>query len=657
MKFSLRYKTGLVIFASFLIISIIVGRIEFDFQAERSRAILAKDRLMLKTLMQSDEDFFANEIFEQSIRALRIRIDAIMKTAGMKHMRIYDSKGHLMVSDSGIPQDSRAPFSILDPGFRKTMFQIPEDSGGMILRYYRQIRAIGETIGFIVLDYSLEDLRTEQKKSWFLIGGIILTIFIMMMFVLNLILSYMIIKPITRLRDTMDKIRDRKIREPVIIDSNDEIADLSETFNQMSEELLDSYRSLEAHNRALKESEKKINKIKLYLSSIIDSMPSAIIGIDCHGTIRQWNREAEKMLEISSSEALGSNIKEYLSITGLEKEDLSRTLRTKQIHSVKQTFYSHSGQSKTFQTTLYPLAAPGLDDIIIRIDDITEQVMMQEAMIHSEKMESVGALAAGMAHEINNPLAGILQSAQVIVNRLSLDTEPNRQAAFTAGTDMTAINAYMEERKIIALFSNIISAGKRASGIVKDMLNFIRKESGSFVPWSMNRLLDETINLAGADYNFKKQYDFKKIKITREYQDDLPEILCEGSKIQQVFFNLLKNGAYAMNENKSPGYCPEFHLRTRAVHGMIQIEIEDNGPGMDEDIRKHVFEPFFTTKPVGKGTGLGLSIAYFIITEVHAGRMVIEPVETGGTRFVISLPVNSARGIKKRKNHSVGTED
>ena len=650
MKFSLRYKTGLAILVSFLMISIIVVRIEFNFQAERSRAILAKDRLMLKTLMQSDEDFFANEIFENSIRALRIRIDAIMKTSGMKHIGIYDRTGRLMVSDSGIPQASRSSFSMLEPEFRKTMFQIPEESGGGVLRYCREIKAIGETIGFIVLDYSLEDLKTEQKKSWFLIGGIILTIFIIMMFVLNLILSYMIIKPITKLRDTMDKIRDRKINEPVIIDSNDEIADLSETFNQMSEELLNSYKTLEAHNKALKESERKINKIKLYLSSIIDSMPSAIIGTDCQGTIRQWNREAEKMLGISSSQALNSNIQDYLSVTGLEKEDIRKILKTKQIHSVKQTFHSGPDQRKTFQTTLYPLTAPGLDDIIIRIDDITEQVMMQEAVIHSEKMESVGALAVGMAHEINNPLAGILQSAQVILNRLSLDTPPNRQAASSAGTDMAAINAYMEKRNIIMLFSNIISAGKRASGIVKDMLSFIRKESGSFVPWSMNRLLDETINLARADYNLKKKYDFKKIGIVREYQHDLPEILCEGSKIQQVFFNLFKNGAYAMHEIQSEGYKPEFRIQTALRNGMVKIEIEDNGPGMDEATRKRIFEPFFTTKPVGRGTGLGLSVSYFIITEIHKGKMSVESAHGRGARFIIQIPVNSDQGINNDKN-------
>ncbi|MCK5162983.1 MAG: HAMP domain-containing protein [Desulfobacula sp.] len=647
MKLSLRYKTSLAILISFLVISIIVGKIELNFQNQRSLATLEKNQLLLKTLMERDQESFANEIFEQSIRALQIRINAIMQITGVNHIRVYNSNGHLINSDNTASPKGEKLTSQLEPGSRKTMFSLNQKPDIESLTYTKEIRAIGETIGFVTIDYSLNDIRVEKQKSWLLIGGILFIIFIMMMLVLNLVLSHMIIKPITTLRDSMDKIRSKKINEQVIIHTEDEIGDLSRTFNQMSNELLNSYKTLEDQNRALKKSENEINKIKLYLSSIIDSMPSAIIGIDNDGNITQWNREAEKMTRINAQSALNTNIMDYSSIIGLEEKDIKKTLLKKIIHIKKKKSTIIGREAKTFQATLYPLTDSGLKGAVIRIDDITEQVLMQEAMIHSEKMKSVGGLAAGMAHEINNPLAGILQNAQVIARRLGKDLQINQKTAKECGTSMAVLNAYIKKRKIDQLLTNVKTAGNRAARIVKDMLSFIRKESGNFVSHSMNQLFDETVNLAKADYDLKKKYDFKKIKIKKEYQSDLPKVLCERTQIQQVFFNLLKNGAYAMNGIEDNHYTPIFILRTRQIRNMVQMEIEDNGPGMDEKTRKQIFEPFFTTKPVDMGTGLGLSISYFIITDIHKGKMKAEPARNKGTRFIIQLPLDTKKYHEK----------
>ncbi|NOX35508.1 MAG: HAMP domain-containing protein [Deltaproteobacteria bacterium] len=639
MKLSLRYKTSLALLISFLVISIIVGKIEFRLQNRRFQVMLEKNQLLLKTLMERDQESFANEIFEQSIRALKIRINAIIKIAGVAHVRVYDRNGELIASDSGPFKKGEKTTNNLNREKRKTMFSFSPGPFGDFLTYTRQIQAIGETIGFVTIDYSLKGIRVEKRKSWLLISGILLVIFIMMMLVLNLVLSRMIIKPITSLRDTMDKIRSLKANEQVPIHTEDEIADLSRTFNQMSNELFYSYNALEDQNRSLKEKEKKINEIKLYLSSIIDSMPSAIIGIDNNGIVTQWNREAENMTRINTKAALNTHIMSYAPMIGLTKKDITKTLVQKTIHTVKKKLQITDSPAKTLQTTLYPLTGSGLEGAVIRVDDITKQVLLQEAMIHSEKMESVGGLAAGMAHEINNPLAGILQNAQVIEQRLEKDMPANQKAAENAGTSMARINAYMKERKINAMLLNIKTAGKRAAGIVKDMLSFIRKESGHLAPHSMNRLLDETINIARADYDLKKRYDFKKILIKKEYLSDLPATACERTKIQQVFFNILKNGAYAMSQIKDAGYSPRFILKTLETGDMVRVEIEDNGPGMDEKTRKRIFEPFFTTKPVDMGTGLGLSISYFIITDIHKGKMKTEPVTNRGTRFIIELPI------------------
>ncbi|MCP4041075.1 MAG: histidine kinase, partial [Gammaproteobacteria bacterium] len=276
---------------------------------------------------------------------------------------------------------------------------------------------------------------------------------------------------------------------------------------------------------------------------------------------------------------------------------------------------------------------------VIRVDDITERVRLEEMMVQSEKMISVGGLAAGMAHEINNPLAGMMQTSAVMRNRLSGENIlANQRAAKAAGISMEAIHAYMEERGILRMASTIHESGLRMSEIVGNMLGFTRQSDAVVSSHDLTELLDKALKLAATDYDLKKKYDFKTIKIVKEYAEFIPSVPCEEVKIQQVLLNILQNGAQAMQEAKVDK--PMFTLRTyhKAEHDMVCIEIEDNGPGMDETIRKRIFEPFFTTKPIGLGTGLGLSVSYFIIKENHNGEISVESKPGRGTRFIIRLP-------------------
>ena len=291
-----------------------------------------------------------------------------------------------------------------------------------------------------------------------------------------------------------------------------------------------------------------------------------------------------------------------------------------------------------------------------QLADITEKKRMEEMMVQSEKMLSVGGLAAGMAHEINNPLAGMIQSASVMSNRLTGHDQPaNRKAAEAAGTTMAAITAFMKTRGILDMLDNIHRSGLRAAEIVANMLSFARKGDAVFSSQDLAALLDQTIDLAGSDYDLKKKYDFRQIAIVREY-GDVPPVPCEAAKIQQVILNLFRNGAEAMQDKvvavahgtcQETDYQPRFTLRL--VHEKearkVRIEVTDNGPGMDEPTRKRVFEPFFTTKPTDIGTGLGLSVSYFIVTKNHAGEMLVEATPGIGSTFIIRLPVDGGRTI------------
>jgi signal transduction histidine kinase len=264
-------------------------------------------------------------------------------------------------------------------------------------------------------------------------------------------------------------------------------------------------------------------------------------------------------------------------------------------------------------------------------------------MVQSEKMLSVGGLAAGMAHEINNPLAGMIQTANIMKSRLGdLQIPANLRAADEIGIPMEHIKTFMEKRRILRMLEAISESGRRVAEIVDNMLSFARKSEATFSSHHPAQLMDKILDLAITDYDLKKQYDFKTIKIIKEYEDNLPMLPCEGAKIQQVLLNILRNGAQAMQaENSANNTAPRFNLRLSAETetNMLKIEIQDNGPGMDKATQARIFEPFFTTKPVGVGTGLGLSVSYFIITQIHGGTMDVKSTLGKGTTFIIRLPM------------------
>ncbi len=282
--------------------------------------------------------------------------------------------------------------------------------------------------------------------------------------------------------------------------------------------------------------------------------------------------------------------------------------------------------------------------------DITELRKAQQNLVQSEKMLSIGGLAAGMAHEINNPLAGMMQNAQVVINRLSQDMPANLAAADRAGISMAALKQYMNDRKIISSLELINTAGQQAAEIVENMLNFSKNNSTGKSGHDIRTILDNSLVLAENDYDLKQQYDFKTIQIEKQYDPKTPDGLCESSKIQQVFFNILKNSAQAFKDRQCNGSSPRIILRTYQENKFVCVQIEDNGPGMDEKTRKKIFEPFFTTKPVDVGTGLGLFISYFIVVEDHSGMLDVEPARSRGTCFTVRLPAiekNKAGGLPK----------
>lgn len=428
----------------------------------------------------------------------------------------------------------------------------------------------------------------------------------------------------SRIRDKSGQTRDVIFAKQVFYDADNHIGGLIGSFLDITE-----------RNRSAMENQ----RLRSLLSNIINSMPSVLIGVDENGCIAQWNQQAAQTTGVPEEFAQGKPLDTVVPWLRPELPKVRQAIASKRPFFDGKLSRVENGETFFEDVTIYPLVTNGVEGAVIRIDDVTDKVRIEEMLIQSEKMLSVGGLAAGMAHEINNPLASIMGNAQVVETRLLRDLPQNQAAAQSAGLTLESLNAYLNQRGIPKMLESIRNSGMQAAQIVTNMLNFSRKSDSVLIPEDVRTLLDKTVELASTDYNLKKKYDFKKIAVRREYSPEVPKIMVSPSKLQQVFLNLLRNGAEAMAEKSyHPETGPTFTLRIRTNGPWVRIEIEDNGPGLEESVRKRIFEPFFTTKAIGKGTGLGLSVSYFIISEGHGGLMGVQSAPGEWTRFVIDLP-------------------
>ena len=233
-------------------------------------------------------------------------------------------------------------------------------------------------------------------------------------------------------------------------------------------------------------------------------------------------------------------------------------------------------------------------------EDIEQLKTLNEQLARAERLAAMGTLAAGVAHEVNNPLASISSLVQMMKADASGDTKDK----------LSLISAQIE----------------RITQVTKDLTDFARVRPAARRKVDINAVVDSSIRLASFDS------DFQKLELIRELDDDLPEIHADGDQLQQVFLNLLLNARDAMPNGGN------LTVATFSSDCKICISVEDTGSGIDDAVKKHIFDPFLTTKPAGKGTGLGLAVCYGIIT-AHNGRIDVNSTNRTGTKFTVSIPL------------------
>lgn len=388
-----------------------------------------------------------------------------------------------------------------------------------------------------------------------------------------------------------------------------------------------------------------------YYRDIFDAPREAVFVHDAEtGEIVDVNRGVEEMYGYTRGEVLGSAAVALNQGEPPYSEKEAEEWVRRAVEEGPQMFEwrakRKTGEVFWVEVVLQKATLGGKVRVLAVVRDVTDRVNLKDMIVQSEKMLSIGGLAAGMAHEINNPLAGILQNVQVIRNRVWEELPKNRQVAAECGVSLESIRAYLEARGVLTMIESVLESGHRASQIVENMLSFSRKSRDCFEPTDLAALLDRTVALASSEYDLKKNLDFRRIEIVRDYDRETPKPPCEEGRMQQVFLNLLRNAAQAMADDprfkvepaSGRTETPRIVLRVVPDGGAARVDIADNGPGMDETTRKRIFEPFFTTRGRGPGTGLGLYVSYFIVTDFHGGQLTVDSAPGRGSRFTVRLP-------------------
>jgi PAS domain S-box-containing protein len=355
--------------------------------------------------------------------------------------------------------------------------------------------------------------------------------------------------------------------------------------------------------QSLEQKAVQVERLKDFSENIVESLRIGVLTADLEDRIESWNPQLEELLEIPRAEALGRKFEEVL------PRDLAVEIAARAESEHVSAIYrfhlnARDGRHLVVNASIAPLLGKNGARLgrLVLLDDITQRVRLEDQMVQTEKLTSLGLLAAGVAHEVNTPLAVISNYIQMLAKQIPAD-DPRQKT-----------------------IERIVKQTFRASEIVNNLLNFSRTGGAEPVQVDLNSVLEETLTLV--------QHPFKtaRVNVVRNYSEQLPPVLGSVTRLQQVFLNLFMNARDAM-----PG-GGMLEVRTAAHNGSVEVEVVDTGAGIPPEHLHRIFDPFFTTKATGRGTGLGLSVSYGIIKE-HAGKVDVRSTPGKGTSFRLEFPV------------------
>jgi two-component system, NtrC family, sensor kinase len=361
---------------------------------------------------------------------------------------------------------------------------------------------------------------------------------------------------------------------------------------------------------------REIDEQRRFTGLIIDSLPVGLYVVDRDYRIQIWNRQRETGAPgLRRDEVVGRQVFEVLTRQPAKelRAEFDRVFQTGEVQQAELDVIL-GGEARSFRLTKIPMRLGGdaISHVITIGEDVTDSRRIQGQIMQSEKLAAIGQLAAGVMHEINNPLATISACVAAISGRLD----------DAAGTERPAVEEYLE------LIDKEVD---RCTRIVDGLLDFSRPKGKTKGRVMLNALVDETLFL------MKHHKRFKRLTVARELDSALPATMGNAEQLTQVLMALMLNAVDAMDDR---GKLTVRTAKSLSRADEVVLEIEDNGIGIPSSEQSKIFEPFYTTKPPGRGTGLGLSICYGIV-EDHRGRIEVDSQPGRGTTFRVFLPVHS----------------
>jgi PAS domain S-box-containing protein len=345
----------------------------------------------------------------------------------------------------------------------------------------------------------------------------------------------------------------------------------------------------------------EVARLKDFSENIVESLTVGVLAIDLQGTVEAWNSKMEQLIGVARSEAVGKPLAELLP-QGLALEIEARGDQD-QITGIYKHRFQHQGHPIVLNVSITPLVGKSGERIgrLLLFDDVTQRERMEEQMSQTEKLTSLGLLAAGVAHEVNTPLAVISNYIQMLAKQMP-EGDPRH-----------------------TIIDKIVKQTFRASEIVNNLLNFSRTGSSELSDVDVNRVVEETLSLVA--HPLKTSH----IQVVKQLAEGIPAVRGSANKLQQVFLNLFLNARDAMPTGGI------LEIRTGSHNGSVEVEVVDTGNGIPREYIHKIFDPFFTTKAGGRGTGLGLSVSYGIIKE-HSGKIDVRSTPGRGTSFHVEFP-------------------
>jgi two-component system NtrC family sensor kinase len=389
---------------------------------------------------------------------------------------------------------------------------------------------------------------------------------------------------------------------------------------------------------------------------VIEHMNSALLVLDRRGEVTFANPTATQLLGSDGESLAGRPFGRWF--PGVPRGQLlvQRTLeRGEKLRGAETMVTRADGRAIPIGLSAAPLlgAHGEPDGAIVIFQDLTEIKQLERQLLQREKMASIGQLAAGVAHEINNPMgfihANLSQLGEYLddLRRVWESLAALRKAGLSASGEVLAaaeaaegvigeVDAEFLLRDFGTAVRESLEGAQRIRAIVQDLRSFSHRDSEEKVYADVNKALDSTAHIV---WTMMKH----SARLSKHYSE-LPPVLCFPMQLQQVFMNLLMNAYQAIEERKARDGAPgEIRLRTELAGGGIRIVVADNGIGMTPEVQRRIFDPFFTTKDVGVGTGLGLSTSYQIVRR-HGGRLAFESQRGAGTTFSVWLPLDDESG-------------